>query len=428
MIVYVSTRVPSTHRASDADSAFCESALETRRVRLAKVSSGFGSSASSLAFSSLASPAPAPSYASSSHPLTNSFPSSSQDFTETECARLSFSPTADAAFKRLAPTAAAVASRSPPFRTSRPSRSARVFPAEVSTSGTSPSATCSRTGCTSATSPTSSSTAPRAAFTPAPQKNLRQPARSSEASANAFAASARRRAASADFAVPGPGNDGNRSRPAATGAEAMIFFRRSLRSVASAASRISALPRRTVTLAPLASRRVTRSRSRSRANDSNAPDPFGKPETPKTARDAFSESASSFSFVFFLSFASFESPSKTPAPSRRNFSSSFSFASSSFAKSSVKESSQNASSAPGASQGVEGAFAASAKPLSSVSAAATSAKTTRFSARYCRVSCSMRCKISGRCSVNETPPVGGFKRTCIVCGENRWMRDATCAS
>mmetsp|Transcript_6907 Transcript_6907/g.28319 ORF Transcript_6907/g.28319 Transcript_6907/m.28319 type:complete len:376 (-) Transcript_6907:670-1797(-) len=207
----------------------------------------------------------------------------------------------------------------------------------------------------------------------------------------------------------------------------MIFFRRSLRSVASAASRISALPRRTVTLAPLASRRVTRSRSRSRANDSNAPDPFGKPETPKTARDAFSESALSFSFVF-ASFASFESPSKTPAPSRRIFSSSFSFASSSFAKSSFKESSQNASSAPGASQGVEGAFCASAKPLNSVSAAATSAKTTRFSARYCRVSCSMRCKISGRCSVSETPPVGGFKRTCMVCGENRCMRDATCAS
>ena len=44
------------------------------------------------------------------------------------------------------------------------------------------------------------------------------------------------------------------------------------------------------------------------------------------------------------------------------------------------------------------------------------------------MSCSMRCRISGRCSVSETPPVGGFRRTCIVCGENRWIRLATCAS
>ena len=199
----------------------------------------------------------------------------------------------------------------------------------------------------------------------------------------------------------------------------MIFFRRSLLSVAASASRKSALPRRTVTLAPFASRRVTRSRSRSRANDSNAPDPAGKPDAPRTFLALAAEGPSASSF-----FASFSSLFKA---SKRSLSSSF--ASMRFKESSSTFSaSQNASSAPGASQGVEGAASASAKPRRSVSAAATSANTTRFSARYCRVSCSMRCKTSGRCSVSETPPVGGFRRTCMVCGEKRWIRLATCAS
>ena len=76
-----------SHRASDADSA---SALESR-------GEDFGS-ASSAPFvrASFFRASLAPSYASSSHPETNSAPSSSQDFTETDCTR-SFSPTADAA-------------------------------------------------------------------------------------------------------------------------------------------------------------------------------------------------------------------------------------------------------------------------------------------------------------------------------------------
>ena len=90
--------------------------------------------------------------------------------------------------------------------------------------------------------------------------------------------------------------------------------------------------------------------------------------------------------------------------------------------------SQNASSAPARPRASTARRPSRANPRFSTKAAATSTSRTRRGSRRGTAArpAPSRCRISGR--VGGERRRGGFRRACIACGENRWIRLATCAS
>ena len=252
--------------------------------------------------------------------------------------------------------------------------------------------------------------APKPSPSPAPRflfSALARRASASRASAASAARSARALAAAALAAVPGPGNLGNRSSPGdATGTDG----RRPESEGARAARWDPDVGLRMVTLAPdppsptRASEKTVLSTVPGAANglDAEADDDAGGFEG-----DDGSSGLSSAS--------PFSSPPPLSSPVVRVV-----------RVVRVWESSRVLDSLLGGSHGLLGA--APTWGRCAVSASATSAKHARFSARYTRTSSSILASTSGRCSVRLTPPVGGLSLTCIVCGLNRAMRLATCAS